>query len=137
MNLITQEFRDSVERLIKDLKPEDFIDAEECRLSKQFHALPLGISLWSYGFLTSDGELIETEWEPDEITRTKDISAVICAIAIAARRFPELESFIPSQPQESIVCPACRGTKLWATNADTGEPIRCVVCAGLGWRYNP
>jgi hypothetical protein len=136
MNLITSEFRKAVEQLIKALKPEDYINPEERRLSEEFHALPLGISLWSYGFLTSDGELIETEWEPDEISRTKNISEVICAIAIAARRFPELKAFIPSQPKESIVCPMCQGTKFSGTNADTGKPVLCVVCAGLGWRYN-
>jgi hypothetical protein len=132
MNLITQEFRDSVERLIKDLKPEDFVDAEEHRLSEQFHALPLGISLWSYGFLTSEGELIETELEPDEITRTKNISAVICAVAIAARRFPELKFFIPAQPEESIICPMCQGAKTLPTD----KSVHCPVCAGLGWRCN-
>ncbi|HEX8266076.1 MAG TPA: hypothetical protein VF596_11765 [Pyrinomonadaceae bacterium] len=136
MNVVTSEFRQVVERLISKLKPTDFIDAEEKRLSQEFHTLPLGISLWSYGFLTSDGELVETDWEPDEILRTKNIQEVTCAIAIAARRFPQLKAFIPSQPKDSIVCPACQGTKLWGTNTTTGEPARCVFCAGLGWRYN-
>jgi len=108
------------------------IDAEEHRLCKQFHALPLGISLWNYGFLTSDGELFETELEPNEITRTTNSSAVICAIAIAARRFPELNIFIPAQPKESIVCPMCQGTKTFPTD----KSVHCPVCAGLGWRYN-
>lgn len=136
MNLITQEFQESVERLIKNLKPEDFKDAEECRLTKKFNALPLGISLWSYAFLSSDGELIETGWEPDEVSRTRNTSDIICAIAIAAWRFPELKTFVPLQPKESVVCPACQGTKLWGTNSYTGKPAICVVCAGLGWRYN-
>lgn len=136
MNPVTSEFRQVVERLINKLQPTDYINAEEQRLAEDFHALPLGISLWSYGFLTPDGELVQTEWEPDEISRTKNIQEVTCAIVIAARRFPQLECFIPAQPKESIVCPACQGTKLFGTNVVTGEPSRCVVCAGLGWRYN-
>lgn len=136
MNLITSEFRETVERLIKNLKPEDFVAAEERRLSEQFHALPLGNSLWSYGFLTSDGELIESEWELNEVSRTKDVAAVICAVVIAARRFPQLKAFIPSRPNESIVCPLCRGTKVFAKNVVTDALGICVVCAGLGWRYN-
>jgi len=136
MNTLTPKFRLEVERLIKELKPGDFIDAEEKRLAEDLHALPLGISLWSYGFLTSDGEVIQTEWEPNEISRTKHIQTVTCAIVVAARRFPQLEAFIPAEPKDSIACPACQGTKLWATNVVTGEPARCVICAGLGWHYN-
>jgi hypothetical protein len=136
MNLVTSEFRKTIERLISELKPSDFIDAEENRLAAKFQALPLGISLWSYAFLTSDGELIETEWEPNEILRSKSIQAFTFAVAIAARRFPELKTFIPVQPKNSIVCPACRGTKLFGEDVVTGKRGKCPACAALGWRYS-
>jgi hypothetical protein len=136
MNLVTSEFRETVEQLIKGFKPENFVDAQERRLSERFHALPLGISRWSYGFLTSDGELIEIKREPCEVSRTKDVCAVICAIVIAARRFPQLKAFIPSRPNESIICPLCRGTKVSTRNVVTDYLRICLVCAGLGWRYS-
>lgn len=136
MNGVSSEFEQVIEQLIKELTPTDFCDAEEVRLSEKFHALPLGLSLWSYGFLTPDGELVETDLEPDKILRTRNIQAVTCAIAIAARRFPQLEVFIPSQPKDSIDCPLCQGTKLWGRNVATGERRKCISCAGLGWRYN-
>lgn len=135
MDIITRQCGEAIAQLIAHLQPNDFIDDEEQRLAKEFNALPLGLSLWSYGFLTPDGELVETDWEPNEILRTRDTQQLICAIAIAARRFPTLERFVPSRPVDSTVCKFCNGTKVWGERVADGKPAICVGCAGLGWTY--
>ena len=133
MNIVTPEFQDVVDRLIADLKPSDCFGAEEYRLAQEFHALPLGLDLWSYGFLRPDGELISTEWEPDDIQRSRSIQDLIRAIVVASGRYPQLTAFIPERPEDAIVCLACRGTKVWGIRIGTNKPARCVLCAGLGW----
>ena len=100
MNIVTSEFREAVERLLNDLQPGNSIDAEEYRLARKFHALPLGLDLWSYGFLTSDGECIATEWESDEISRSRNTPDLIRALVVAANRYPQLAAFIPARPSD-------------------------------------
>ena len=136
MDIVTSEFREVVERLVNSLRRSDCVDAEEYRLAQEFHALPLGLSLWSYGFLTPDGECIATEWEPKEIVRTRNIPDVIRALANATDRYPELAAFIPTRPSDALVCPLCEGAKLWGKEIPSGEPGRCFNCAGLGWVCN-
>jgi hypothetical protein len=135
MKVITTECREVIEQLVSRLQLNDFIDAEEYCLAQQFRGLPIGISLWSYGFLTLDGELIQTEWELGEITRSKETQDIIRALVIAARRFSQLTPFIPVQPKESKICPLCNGTKMWGTKIGSDELAKCVFCAGLGWVY--
>src|SRR5690242_18517110 len=113
MNIVTPKFQELVERLIGDLKPDACVDAEEYRLAKEFHALPLGIDLWSYQFLRPDGELISTGWEQEEISRGYSTSGLIRAVAGVAKRYPQFAAFKPDRPPEAIVCPACQGTRLW------------------------
>ena len=133
MNIVTSEFREVVERLVNELQPSDCIDAEEYRLAREFHALPLGLDLWSYGFLTSEGEYIATEWEPQEVTRSKATQDLIRALVVAANRYHQLAAFIPARPATAEVCPLCGGTKVLGKEIPSGQPGRCVNCAGLGW----
>ena len=129
-------FREVVERLVNTLRRSDCVDAEEYRLAREFHALPLGLSLWSYGFLTSEGEYIETEWEPKELVRSRNTPDLLRALAHAVNRYPELAAFIPARPADALVCPLCEGTKAWGREIPSGEPGRCFNCAGLGWVWN-
>jgi hypothetical protein len=87
---------------------------EECRLAEKFAALPLGMSLWSYAFLTPDGDLIQTEWVADETTRTRDTKELICAIAIAARRFPQTGTLRPVSVRQLLrLSPLSGNRTLW------------------------
>ncbi|MDQ3818033.1 MAG: hypothetical protein M3362_10105 [Acidobacteriota bacterium] len=136
MNIVTPEFREAVERLLNDLQLSDCIDAEEYRLAQEFHALPLGLDLWSYGFLTPDGECIATGWELEEIIRSKKIPDLIRALVVAANRYPQLAAFIPARPSDAMTCPLCDGTKVWGKEIPSGRLGRCFNCAGLGWVCN-
>jgi hypothetical protein len=133
MNKVTPEFQALVERLIGELRPSDCLDAEEYRLAREFHALPLGMGLWAYDFLTPDGELISADFEMADIQRYCSTASFIRSVVSAAGRYPQLKAFIPKRPEDAIVCPACQGTKLWGRLGGTNKPGPCVFCAGLGW----
>src|SRR4051812_39251799 len=109
MEIVTPEFQETVQRLFDGLTPNDCIDAEEYRLAQEFQALPLGRGWWSYFFLRPDGEQIWTDWEPDDVTRSRSLWGLIYSIVGAADRYPQLSTFIPERPPEAITCPACQG----------------------------
>ena len=133
MNIVTLEFRELIERLLSNIQSSDCADAEEYSLAQEYHALPLGLDLWSRVFLTPDGEVIWIGSEPEEIIRATDTQSLIRAVVSSARRYPEFAALVPAKPNDSAVCPACNGTKMLGKDILSGKPGRCVICAGLGW----
>jgi len=132
MNLVTSEFHQTVEGLISNLTEENYIDVEEYRLARKHNALPIGIDLWIYIFLTPYGEAILDDGESDNPEILRTTQAIIRVVA-GAKRYPQLEKFIPNRPNGSKVCPACDGTKNFGQDVSSRKPVRCVVCGGLGW----
>ena len=134
MDILSAELQQLIQTLIESLAPEDCLDAEEYRLAREFEALPLGYDLWSYCFLTADGELIKSGWEPGEIERYKDAGSLLGAIVWGSRqRFPQFSQFIPDRPADASTCLLCAGSKTWGKKNGTEEPGTCFLCAGLGW----
>ena len=135
--MVTPELRAVVEKLLDDLKPGDCLDAKEYRLSREFHALPLGLNLWSYEFLTPTGEVISTGLEANELSRSVATEQeLILMLVWGAERYPQLGAFIPSRGPNSIVCRVCDGTRVWGTKVPGGGPAECFFCGGLGWTTN-
>ena len=88
------EFWAIVQRLLTDLEFEDCESQEEYQWALEFHALPLGVDLWSRVFLTPDGEVIWAGWEPLEIKRSRDEAHLNAALGMAAERNPAMTTFV-------------------------------------------
>jgi hypothetical protein len=137
MNIVTSEFKKTVEDLINNLKIEDFSDSEEHKLTHEYNALPLGFDFLAYTFITSDGEVIWHDFK-DDFGKSSNSQSLINALVYAKKRFPQLEKFIPNRSENSKTCPICEGTGIWkhSKNVVTGESGNCVICATLGWITN-
>lgn len=133
MKLVSPEFSELIESLFEQLTLDKCVEPEEFRLAKEFEALPLGYDLTAFVFLKPGGEMIWWDFIVNEVGKTKDKQSLIRAIVKAAKRYPQLEKFIPERPVDAEVCIACNGTKLWGNAITTNQPARCVFCAGLGW----
>ena len=83
-----------VQRLLRDLEPEDCETQIEYELALEFQALPVGIDLWSRVFLAPDGEVIWAGWEPLEIKRSRDEAHLNAALRMAAERYPAMTTFV-------------------------------------------
>jgi hypothetical protein len=94
MDFESPEFQTTVERLLSRLQSEDCVSPEEFQHARKFHALPLGLDLWSLTFLTPDGEVIWAGWEPLEIKRSRFEGHVHAAMRMAGERFPDMKQFV-------------------------------------------
>jgi hypothetical protein len=133
MEIVSPEFREQIESLFNELKLEDCVEPEEFRLAKKLNALPLGYDLTAFVFLKPDGEVVWYDFTEEKFSSSKDLQGFIRAVVGAAKRYPELEKFIPERPESAEVCIACNGTKSLGKDISTNQPARCIVCAGLGW----
>jgi hypothetical protein len=129
----SEKLNEVVNELLSGLKPSDCIDQEEYRLSQDLRALPIGIDLWAYMFLTPDGEVIGTGWEPGELERSRDGHTMIKILVWGAERYPPLASLIPGWPPDSDDCQLCAGSGAHGTLVGSDQPAKCVWCGGLGW----
>lgn len=127
MKIVTEEFTETIENLISNLRPEDFFNPQEYKLTQKYNALPFGADLFSDVFLTSSGEIIWDDYE-GEIGSSTNLQMLINLLVDAKTRYPELEKFIPNQSDDSKTCPICRGFGILENS--TG---RCFICGGLGW----
>lgn len=134
VKIVTSEFQQTVQELIDNLQAEQFSDCEEYKLARKHNALPLGIDLWSYVFLTSSGEVI---WDDNEgeTGSAHDLQSLIRVLAVRKERYPQFGWFIPNRSEESKTCPICHGSGVSKQSEEilTGKPGRCFICAGLGW----
>ena len=71
------------------------MDGDEYMLAREFGALPLGFDLWSYMFLTPDGEIIWAGWMPLEVNRWRSDFILGRALKIAGERYPLMAHNIP------------------------------------------
>ena len=134
MNIVTPEFQKTIQGLIDNLQVEQFSDVEEYKLARKHHALPLGVDMWSYVFLTANGEMIWDDNEGETVS-ANDLQSLIRALVVTKERYPQFERFIPNRSIDSKTCPICNGAGIWEQSKDvsTGKPGKCFICAGLGW----
>lgn len=134
MKIVTPEFQKTIQELIDNLRPEQFSDAEEYKLARKYNALPVGVDLWSYVFLTASGEVIWDDGE-GETGSTNDLQSLIRILAVRKERYPQFGRLIPDPWEESKTCPVCSGSGVWGQSKEvsTEKPGRCFICAGLGW----
>lgn len=134
MKIVTSEFTKTLETLIKNLRVEDFSDTEEYKLAQKYNALPLGVDLYSYVFLTANGEIL---WDDNEGETgcANDLQSLIRALVVKKERYPQFVRFIPDRTTNSKDCPICGGTGVNENSKDlrTGDFAKCFLCAGLGW----
>jgi hypothetical protein len=134
MKIVTSEFIETIETLINNLQPEDFPDAEEYKLAQKYNALPLGVDLLDYVFMTPKGEVIWEDYE-GEFGSANDLQSLIRVLVAGKKRYPQFERFIPQRSDDSKTCPACKGSGIMPHSKDlsTGKEGKCFICAGLGW----
>lgn len=134
MKIVTSEFQKTIQSLIENLQAEQFLDAEEYKLALKYNALPIGLDLFSYVFLDSNGEVLWDDNEGDT-GNSNDLQSLIRVLVVGKRRYPQLVEFIPNRSDESKTCPICKSSGIWEQSKDlsTGKSGKCFFCAGLGW----
>lgn len=134
MNIVTLEFRQMIQDLIDDLEAEQCSDGAEYRLARQHNALPIGVDFDIYLFVSAEGELIWDNAEGEGGIAT-DTQSLIRGLVAGKIRYSQLARFIPNRRGDSKKCPVCEGKGVWEKSKDvsTGNPGKCVICAGLGW----
>jgi hypothetical protein len=137
IEIVTTEFQKVIQGLIDNLEAEQFRDAEEYKLALKYDSLPIGLDLFSYVFLNSNGEVIWDDNEGD-VGSSNDLQSLIRVLVAGKRRYPQLTKFIPNRFDESKTCLICNGSGIWKQSKDllTGKPGKCFFCAGLGWITN-
>lgn len=134
LNIVTPEFQETIQKLIDNLQADQFSDATEYKLARKHNALPLGGDLWSYVFLTANGEVLwdDNEGENDS---ANDLQSLTRVLVVGKERYPQFEKFIPNRSVDLKTCPVCNGCGIWeqSKNVLTGKPGRCFICSGLGW----
>lgn len=128
-----EKLKELITELFSGLDPRDFSDPEEYCLSQNFSALPIGVSLWTYVFLTPEGEVISTGFEPGELKRSRESQDLLNALVWGTERYPSLAALIPERPLESSDCPLCGGSGVYEVGRFSKETAVCVCCGGLGW----
>jgi hypothetical protein len=128
--------KEVISKLFSGLKPSDFADPEEYSLSQHLRALPVGMSLWAYVFLTPDGEVISMGYERGELERSRASRDLLNALVCGAERYPILAALIPERPQDSTDCPLCDGAGEYDVGRHSSRSAICVFCGGLGWVPN-
>jgi hypothetical protein len=76
IEIITTEFQKAILSLIENLEIEQFPDAEEYKLALKYDSLPIGLDLFSYVFLNSNGEVIWDDTEGD-VGSSNDLQSLI------------------------------------------------------------
>jgi hypothetical protein len=94
----------------------------------------LGYLLWGgpggCDFLDANGEVWAWSALDDAVEHVPDGPRKVGAIAIAAQRVPALAAWLPSRPNDAVVCQLCRGQG-WL---DILQPsLLCPKCRSMGW----
>ena len=132
MNLINDEFTNTVAALIAEVSPNN-CDAEEFRLAQALQALPICFDLWSYVLLTPQGEVVFSGLDLDEERRSASLQDVLLMLRIGAERYPRLERLLPSRSAEATICRMCSGSGVFQTGDTPPQRKRCLNCVGWGW----
>jgi len=97
----------------------------------RFQFLPLYRGWVSTLGIRPDGSMVrwDHEDEPDVIKALDDPFWTRTALALGAKKFPELADLIPERPPHAVTCNVCGGTGVL-------EEMKDVVCecGSLGWK---
>jgi hypothetical protein len=96
--------------------------------AKRLAALPVGLDLWSWWFLTSGGEAVLVEEGCDvEHARHTERAKVITAMVWASEKYQELRDVLPAREPGAVDC-QCANIQRQASRT-----FLCPYCGGLGW----
>jgi hypothetical protein len=115
-----------VQRLMAEARwPDDPWVQEQ---AQQLSALPVGKGMFSWWFLTPDGEAIKVDGEIEvgKTTRFADRINVMSALVWGSEKYPELREALPPREAGAINC-RCQ------CNPDTAGRFICPACGGIGW----
>ena len=98
--------------------------------AQRLSALPVGLDLWLWHFLSTAGEvfIVDGEFDVGKTERLTDRLAVLRALAWGATRYPELKDLLPPREPGAVDCSLCQSPE-WAT----WPRIICPRCGGVGW----
>ena len=84
--------------------------------------------------LRSDGSIFDWDLDPrlEVVFRPSDQHSAVQALAIAARRLPELRGALPVRCEGAKECAACKGNG-FLDLAGAPKFLVCDRCDGLGW----
>jgi hypothetical protein len=124
---------DQIQRRIDDLRenPKN-LSSEEQRIALSLNALPIYPD-WSgfiairpdesFLFCTEEGlveNYVEPEWQ-------------LIALVRGSKRYPELQSLLPTRSTEASACCDCKGTGRAIVEEQRLNNVICGRCFGLGW----
>jgi hypothetical protein len=119
--------RRAVRRRIAETYPAERPKGDE-RLNGLFLAGGPGGS----SYLDAEGEVWNwSSWDGDEsIEWVPDGALKVSIVALAAKRIPELQSWLPARPSDASNCEPCQGSG-WLP--PPLNKMQCPECLGLGW----
>lgn len=131
-NWFADQLADRIRQWIADLpvrEPGMFV----LRACQEFGGLPLvsnHVYLW---IIKPDGSVWCMDHEAFGMPVEPETSPRMVYIALAqgARRYPELSSLLPAQPDDLHLCGHCKGIG-WLEEPG-GSTASCLSCSGLGW----
>lgn len=99
---------------------------------EKYRAIPLYAGWTETMALTSRGEFVRwsTEGEYDGLRPVDDKLYLRCSMMQGVKRYPKLQSLIPSRPLNAITCDDCNGTGILPI--PLYNRVIC-KCGGVGW----
>ncbi len=96
--------------------------------ARRLHALPVGLDLWSWWFLTPGGEaVLVEEGAAAEHRRHADRGRVLAALVWGSEKYPELRDAFPAREPDAVDC------RCAAVQRGAAQAFLCPACGGLGW----
>jgi len=125
------ELRNHIERRIAE-----YLKSDDERLGwvrdavRRFDFLPLYLGWVSTLGIRADGTMVRWDHEdnPEIVHRLDDPYWSRRALALGARKFPELAELVPRRPPNAVRCDVCAGT-----GEVRGASHLICGCGGLGW----
>ena len=120
-----------IERLIAEYLQSDDERFEWVRNAvRRFGFLPLYLGWVSTLGIRPDGSMVRWDHEddPEVIKELDDSFWSRTALALGARKFPELAQLVPNKPPDGLTCDMCAGEGIVRGAGD----LIC-RCGGLGW----
>jgi hypothetical protein len=118
----------AIDRLIDRYQPDAHHGAWLGEWARQHRLLPVYFDIGGVIALGRDGSLWGVAWDesPAPVRERGEPMLRIAALAVAARRYPELRALAPVRPTGTRSCPQCTAP---------GEQVGrgCCWCAYLGW----
>lgn len=94
----------------------------------------IGHCLWcgpgGFDYIDANGEVWAQDLWRDSLEQIADGPRKVAAIAIAAKRTPELAAWLPRRPSSAVNCSMC-SARGWLDVAR--HTFLCTACHGMGW----